>query len=81
MTAAPERILVIGAGVIGLNCALALRKTGAAVTVIDERGPGEGTSFGNAGCIAIAEILPSVTRAGAQPSIPTLHDVQGFVPL
>ena len=23
----------------------------------------------------------SVTRAGAQPSIPTLHDVQGFVPL
>ncbi|MGL6092948.1 MAG: PfkB family carbohydrate kinase, partial [Pseudomonas paracarnis] len=22
----------------------------------------------------------SVTRAGAQPSIPTLHDVQGFVP-
>lgn len=61
MTAAPERILVIGAGVIGLNCAIALRKTGAAVTVIDERGPGEGTSFGNAGCIAIAEILPIST--------------------
>lgn len=61
MTAAPERILVIGAGVIGLNCAIALRKTGAAVTVIDERGPSEGTSFGNAGCIAIAEILPIST--------------------
>ncbi len=61
MAAAPERILVIGAGVIGLNCAIALRKTGAAVTVVDEKGPGEGTSFGNAGCIAIAEILPIST--------------------
>ena len=50
--------VVVGAGVIGVNVALALRERGFAVTVVDDRGPGLGTSFGNAGCIATAEITP-----------------------
>ncbi len=53
-----RRVLVIGAGVVGINCAIALRRQGFAVTVVDEKPPGEGTSFGNAGCIATAEITP-----------------------
>ncbi len=71
MTAAPERILVIGAGVIGISCAIALARTGAAVTVIDEKGPGEGTSFGNAGCIAIAEIMP-ISTPGLMWDVPRM---------
>lgn len=51
-------MLVLGAGIIGVNAALALRRRGYAVTIVDDRGPGLGTSFGNAGCIAVAEITP-----------------------
>jgi len=53
-----RQAVVVGAGIIGINVALALRQRGFAVTVVDERGPGLGTSFGNAGCIATAEITP-----------------------
>jgi D-amino-acid dehydrogenase len=55
---AARRIVVLGAGIIGVNVALALRQRGLAVTIVDDRGPGLGTSFGNAGCIAVAEITP-----------------------
>jgi glycine/D-amino acid oxidase-like deaminating enzyme len=56
--ASARRILVLGAGVVGVNAALELLKRGYAVTIVDDRGPGLGTSFGNAGCIAVAEITP-----------------------
>jgi len=52
MSGAPprdKRIIVIGAGIVGICCALALRDNGFAVTVLDKDGPGEGTSFGAAG--------------------------------
>ncbi|MEJ0069163.1 MAG: FAD-dependent oxidoreductase [Pseudomonadota bacterium] len=55
---AARRVVVIGAGVVGVNVALALRRRDVAVTVLDARGPGLGTSYGNAGCIAVAEISP-----------------------
>lgn len=55
---ADRSVLVVGAGIIGVNCALALRRRGFEVTIVDERGPGEATSFGNAGCIAVSEITP-----------------------
>ena len=57
-TQSTRHVVVVGAGVIGINVAVALRRRGLAVTVVDERGPGLGTSFGNAGCIATAEITP-----------------------
>src|SRR5215218_7406292 len=44
-----QRIIVVGAGIIGICCALALRENGFAVTVLDKDGPGEATSFGAAG--------------------------------
>lgn len=53
-----RQVVVVGAGVIGINVAVALRRRGFAVTVVDDRGPGLGTSYGNAGCIATAEITP-----------------------
>ena len=51
---------IIGAGIIGMSTAAFLQRRGYKVTVIDRVGPGEGCSFGNAGGIAFAEIVPAV---------------------
>jgi D-amino-acid dehydrogenase len=51
---------VIGAGIVGMSTAAFLQKAGHTVTVIDRVGPGEGCSFGNAGGVAFAEIMPTI---------------------
>jgi D-amino-acid dehydrogenase len=51
-------ILVIGAGVIGLTCALRLADEGRAVTLVDPEPPGSGASYGNAGTIADYAVMP-----------------------
>ncbi len=43
--------LVLGAGMVGIGTALALQERGQEVVLIDRRGPGEETSYGNAGII------------------------------
>jgi D-amino-acid dehydrogenase len=53
-----ERVAVIGAGVVGLACASQLAMRGHAVTLIDPQPPGEGCSFGNAGCLSRASCVP-----------------------
>ena len=52
------RILVIGAGIVGLALAWRLRRDGADVAVIDPNPPGEGASFGNAGAISAGSVVP-----------------------
>lgn len=55
----PPRVLVIGAGIVGLALAWRLRLDGAAVTVVDPAPPGEGgASFGNAGAISASSVVP-----------------------
>ena len=44
-------VIVLGAGVVGVSAALHLAKCGLSVALVDRRGPGEETSFGNAGII------------------------------
>lgn len=51
-------IVVIGAGVIGMTCALRLAQSGREVTVLDPNEPGSGASYGNAGTIANYAVLP-----------------------
>jgi len=51
-------IIVIGAGIIGVTCALQLARQGKRVTVIDRRPPGHGASFGNAGHLASEQVFP-----------------------
>ena len=46
------RIVVIGAGVIGVAVAEAMARRGASVTVIDMRSPGRGASWASAGLLA-----------------------------
>ena len=55
-----KSITIIGAGIIGMSAAAFLQRDGFKVTVIDRLPPGEGCSFGNAGGIAFAEIVPAV---------------------
>jgi D-amino-acid dehydrogenase len=45
------RAVVIGAGVVGLACAIELRRRGADVTIVERSVPGAGASSGNAGWI------------------------------
>jgi len=51
--------IVLGAGIVGVSVALQLTKRGVAVALVDRRGPGEGTSYGNAGVIAGTGVFPA----------------------
>lgn len=53
---------IIGAGIVGTSTAAFLQRAGYRVTLIDRLAPGEGCSFGNAGGIAFAEIMPTIHR-------------------
>ncbi len=53
------RVLVLGAGVVGVTCAWFLRQAGHAVTVIERQmGPGRETSFANGGQISVSHAEP-----------------------
>lgn len=51
-------IAVVGAGIIGVACALRLARQGLRVVVIDQQDPGHGASFGNAGHLATEQVFP-----------------------
>ncbi|MFQ3237602.1 MAG: glycine/D-amino acid oxidase-like deaminating enzyme [Paraglaciecola sp.] len=55
----PERVIIIGAGVVGAATALALQKSGHKVTLIDRDAPCSGASFGNAGAIVNGSCAPT----------------------
>jgi D-amino-acid dehydrogenase len=50
--------IVLGAGIVGTSVALHLAKRGLAVALVDRRGPGEETSYGNAGVIEGNTVFP-----------------------
>lgn len=54
-------VAVIGAGIVGTACACYLRSDNRDVTLVDRAGPGEATSFGNAGGIGPSNIVPLAT--------------------
>ena len=58
-----KRVIVIGAGIVGVSSALWLRRAGHDVTLIDRDAPGQGTSFGNGGVLAACGVAP-VTAPG-----------------
>ena len=53
-----KNITIIGAGVIGLNCAYYLQKEGYAVTVIERNDMTNGCSFGNMGYMSPSHFVP-----------------------
>ncbi|MBB4064199.1 NAD(P)/FAD-dependent oxidoreductase [Gellertiella hungarica] len=50
--------LVLGAGIVGVSVAVHLQRRGFAVTLVDRRGAGEETSYGNAGLIQREGVVP-----------------------
>jgi len=54
---APE-VVIIGAGIVGVSAAIWLQRAGINVTLLDKGGPASGTSYGNAGVLAAASVVP-----------------------
>ena len=54
-----RHVVVVGAGIIGLATAYQNLRAGARVTVIDRDPQGDKASFGNAGAIAVTEVVPA----------------------
>ena len=68
-TSSSNHIVIIGAGIVGVSCALWLRRSGCSVTVIDRSGISELTSYGNAGILASSSVVP-VQMPGLLPKNP-----------
>ena len=49
---------VIGAGLVGVCCALYLQREGFRVRLVEKGEPGRGASFGNAGSFGTASCVP-----------------------
>lgn len=58
MSASSRDVLVIGAGIVGVNIAALLSENGHRVTVVDPEGVAEMTSRGNAAAFAFSDIMP-----------------------
>ncbi len=56
-----KRVAVIGAGMVGIATASYLMRGGHDVVVIDPEPPGQGASFGNAGCFNPSSVVPVAT--------------------
>lgn len=51
-------VTIVGAGIVGVATALYLQRDGHSVTILDQNGPGEGCSRGNAGILALDSVSP-----------------------
>ena len=54
----PRRVVVVGAGMVGVSTALWLQESGHEVTLVDRSAPGRATSYGNAGIFATYGCIP-----------------------
>ena len=70
MDASPH-VIIIGAGIVGISTAIWLQRGGHRVTVVDRLGPAGGASFGNAGVLAAASVVP-VTVPGILAKAPAM---------
>ncbi|WP_343738777.1 FAD-dependent oxidoreductase [Achromobacter sp.] len=53
-----NHVVVLGAGIVGVCCALELQRRGMSVTLVDRQAPGMETSMGNAGVLARSSLMP-----------------------
>ena len=65
----PLRAAVIGAGIVGVCCALYLRRDGHDVTLIESDAPGAGASRGNAGALSPGSCVP-LSMPGTMRKVP-----------
>lgn len=69
--------LVIGGGVVGKACALALRRAGEAVSLLDPQSPSRPASYGNAGHIAVEQVEPLASPAALASAVGRLFPLGG----
>jgi D-amino-acid dehydrogenase len=72
MSAAADRVMVVGGGVIGAACAYYLRETGRPVTLIDRGEFGRGCSHGNCGLVCPSHVLPAAGPGALGATLKTL---------
>jgi glycine/D-amino acid oxidase-like deaminating enzyme len=53
-----RKVVVIGAGMVGVCAASYIQRAGHDVLIVDPSAPGEGASFGNAGCFNPSSVVP-----------------------
>ena len=53
-----DKVIIVGAGIVGICSAIALRESGFKVLMLDPNDPGQGASAGNAGIISPWSIIP-----------------------
>ena len=63
MSEGNDRVVVVGAGIVGVCCALFLQRLGRSVVLIDRLEPGDdgAASFGNAGSLSWSSCVPIAT--------------------
>lgn len=71
-----EHILVVGAGIVGVSTAIWLQRAGKRVTLVDRAGPAAAASFGNAGVLASAALVPVTVPGIARKAPGMLLDPQ-----
>lgn len=64
LTQDDKKVLVVGAGMVGVSAAWHLQRRGFKVTMIDRKAPGEETSWGNAGLIQRECLAPYPIPSG-----------------
>ena len=72
-----RHVTVLGAGIVGICCALHLQRKGFRVSVVDRLAPGEATSFGNACMITDSSLIPLSTPGIVQDGLKLLLDRDG----
>ncbi len=66
----PQRtVAIVGAGIVGVATAIWLQRAGHHVVLVDPKGPGAATSFGNGGILAACACVP-VTVPGVAKKAP-----------
>lgn len=72
-----DPVVIVGAGIVGVCCALYLLRDGHRVVLLDRGAPGEGTSFGNGSVITEEAVVPVQTPGVARKVPGMLTDPLG----
>ncbi|MBI3513703.1 MAG: FAD-dependent oxidoreductase [Proteobacteria bacterium] len=73
----PMHFTVLGAGTVGVCCALYLQRDGHHVTLVDRGEPASGCSYGNGGIIQIGACVPIATQGVLRQVPKMLLDPEG----
>ncbi len=60
---------VVGGGIVGICCALALQEAGYKVDIFEKEVPGSGATRGNCGLLAVGEVVP-ISKPGVLAKVP-----------